>query len=794
MADPITPTPPTQFADGGYARVPVPVVPSMMPVADPLLPVPPATATGSGLLQAVGPPPLDRTPSKASSLEEGEIRDAAPGSAPAVRPAGPSPAGLPTTTTRSLASSPPLAAAAVPIAYAVPPPPPPAGIRATAPAFTPPSGAITHPDHAPRLHHDPWARADDHHHVRGAPSGTPRSPGRIAHAKLMKPHAEMMASAAAAGQWAAHEHRASFEAPVHRRPAPAPHEDFARQQQQQQQQQARRPQAPQDVAAMAQRAAWNQSQQQPMYHEMSGRGARGSVSGEHGGFPIDMHAQQQAAWYAAHGVPVPGHAHHHQHPDASAMWGAAGYPAYPTAGAHGVDPRQQIAHAQHQQQQQQKQQQHMHSFAAQQQHPQHAIPVPEAMYHAHQTAAAVAGASAVPAQDAHSAAEMQVATLALALQKAMARVHELQRENKDLKGSQSAIVSLQQQMAQLQLSIANTPPASETGSRNAAGSPTVGAGMARGDTRKSPPQTPRSAAGGGREQEAPPRQQPTRKDSADQETGGAGGGGVGGRARRSRRQSDKDQDTAGWHDRRRSDKDQDASSGWHDRRRSDTTGDRVARPPSSISTCGPRGGGKQGDTSAPHSRAAPAGRASGKGSPTGASPTEDRALGGRSRAKSGGKPAKQQPGERKGRGWGEPDEKAMAEAAKWMALETSSASSTTTGTGGGKRTPPRSGDKAKDTTPPKNKKTGKGDVTSRLGPRVVADSAADMSSGKPTESGPAPAETKANKSSADALSTEIKADKGAADVSSTAKTMVHADSGHAPEPPLAAAVTTTAEH
>ncbi|KAJ3374926.1 hypothetical protein GGF31_005648 [Allomyces arbusculus] len=815
MADPITPTPPTQFADGGYARVSVPTALPGLPVTGLSLPVAPVPAamTATGVLLAVGPPPLDRTPSKASSLEEGEIRDSAPGtSMPTVRPADPSPAGLPTTT-RSLAPSSPPLAPTVPVAYAVPPPPPPAGIRATAPAFTPPSTHRIDPDRA-RLHHDPWARADDHHRVANVPGGT-RSPGRGGARSpsrgMMKPHTEMQMAPA---QWAAHEHRASYEA-AHgsgRRPAPAPHEDYARQQQQQQQQQAgHRPQAPQDVAAMAQRAAWNQQQQSMHHQDMGGRGAH-TVPGEH---PADVHAQQQAAWYAAHGVPMPVHARHQhqqqqqqqqQHQDAPAMWGGAGYPTFPTAGAHGIDPRQQLAHAQ-------QQQQHMHAYAAaQQQIPQHAIPVPEAMYHAHQTAAAIAGAGTVPTQDAHSAAEMQVATLALALQKAMARVHELQRENKDLKGSQAAIVSLQQQMAQLQMSIANTPPTPDSGttpSRNATGSPTVGgagSGMVRsGETRKSPPQTPRSAtsAGRGGGGEVDTRQQPARRDMPDQETGGiSGNGGGGGRARRNRRQSDKDQDTAtwhdrrrsdkdqdassGWHDRRRSDKDQDAPSGWHDRRRSDTTGDRVTRPPSSISTRGARGGGKQGDTPAPHSRATTAGRAGGKGSPTGTSPTEDRAPGGRSRAKSGGKPVKQ-PGERKGRAWGEPDEKAMAEAAKWMALETSSASSITAGAGGRKRTPPRSGDaggKSKDTTPPKSKKTGKGDITSRLGPRVVADSAADLSGGKATElvraEGPS--------------SMEIKADKGAADAPLMAKSMVHADSGHAPEPPLATAVTTTTDH
>ncbi|KNE58185.1 hypothetical protein AMAG_04999 [Allomyces macrogynus ATCC 38327] len=62
---------------------------------------------------------------------------------------------------------------------------------------------------------------------------------------------------------------------------------------------------------MAQRAAWNK--QQAMHHEMGGRGAH-AISGEHAGADL-----QQAAWYAAHGMPVPGHAHQQQHPDASTI-------------------------------------------------------------------------------------------------------------------------------------------------------------------------------------------------------------------------------------------------------------------------------------------------------------------------------------------------------------------------------------------------------------------------------------------------------------------------------------------
>ncbi|KNE64081.1 hypothetical protein AMAG_09139 [Allomyces macrogynus ATCC 38327] len=150
-------------------------------------------------------------------------------------------------------------------------------------------------------------------------------------------------------------------------------------------------------------------------------------------------------------------------------------------------------------------------------------------------------------------------------------------------------------------------------------------------------------------------------------------------------------------------------------------------------------------------------------------------------------PAKQ-PGERKGRAWGEPDERAMAEAAN----------PTTPGTGGGKRTGDAGG-KAKEVTPPKHKKTGKGDVTSRLGPQVVTDSAAAISAGKSTESspaaeGPSPVDTKDNKGMADVSSMETKADKGTTDALSATKSMEHADSGHAPEPPLAAAVTTAADH
>ncbi|KNE58186.1 hypothetical protein AMAG_18384 [Allomyces macrogynus ATCC 38327] len=74
--DPTPSAPPTQFAEGGYARVPA--APPMMPSVDPSLPTAPAPAPAPatvGLLTV----PL----SQASSLERARSGDAAPGTTPA---------------------------------------------------------------------------------------------------------------------------------------------------------------------------------------------------------------------------------------------------------------------------------------------------------------------------------------------------------------------------------------------------------------------------------------------------------------------------------------------------------------------------------------------------------------------------------------------------------------------------------------------------------------------------------------------------------------------------------------